>query len=77
VASDFAEVARNASDQVPTLVFAQSRVDDVARRWVAANMPKAEFAAIALHMGFYVDPEPFNHRLSTFLDKVYSSPSDG
>jgi len=71
VASDFAEVARNSSDQVPTLVFAQSGVADVARRWVAENMPKAGFAEIALHMGFYIDPDAFNQRLSMFLDEVY------
>ena len=71
VASDFAEVARNASDRVPTLAFAQSRAADVASRWVADNMPEAAFAEIGLHMGFYVDPDPFTQRLSVFLDDVY------
>jgi hypothetical protein len=38
-------------------------------RWVAENMPRAEFAEIALHMGFFVDPDPFNQRLSSSSPK--------
>lgn len=51
----------------PLLFLAQERWAAEARRWVTAQLPRAEFATIPVHAGFITDPGAFNARVAAFL----------
>ena len=65
--SDFSEIAERTSRIMPTLVYANTDALPAAEAWVAARMPAAELAETPTHLGFFIDPEPFNARLDAFL----------
>lgn len=51
----------------PLLFFAKEAWATDAKRWVSANLPRAEFATIPVHAGFLTEPAQFNSRVTEFL----------
>lgn len=51
----------------PLLFFAKEEWAEDGERWVAKNLPHAEFATMPVHAGFLTEPEVFNARVRTFL----------
>ncbi len=64
--SDFSETAAAVASSVPTLFIAREDWAADARRWVEANLPDAEVATMAVHMGFATDPVGFNDLIRDF-----------
>ncbi|WP_168209178.1 alpha/beta fold hydrolase [Agromyces intestinalis] len=67
--SDYAEVASDASEQVPTLFIARDDWAEAAAHWVTVNMPDAEFATMPVHLGFATDPVSFDRTVAEFLER--------
>ncbi|UOE42925.1 alpha/beta fold hydrolase [Agromyces larvae] len=67
--SDYAQVAADASEQVPTLFIARDDWAEAAAHWVTVNLPDAEFATMPVHLGFATDPAEFDRTVAEFLER--------
>lgn len=66
--SDYSAEAAAVAAAVPTLFIAREDWAEDAERWVRANMPRADFETMPVHMGFATAPKQFNEAVARFVD---------